>query len=407
MMSLLHSVRIAARMLSTFKLRTALAILGVFLGALMLTLVLHVLQSVSLQIRQEARRLGSDIITIQPRKVTFLREPHEETQTAALTEDDYAAFVTSFPDIALSAPFVLDKLTIGHATIKTSCSATATTAIFPLLRSFTPAVGRFFTESEERTLERVCVLGSSLSERLFGDPGNALGSFISVGVTEFMVIGVMEPKGLDGSGVNLDEQLFFPLQTYIHRLHYRDTLSGIWFTLKNDSSIDAVSASVRTLLRTRHYIPDYEKDDFSIVFSKQVNQMRDQAVDLFRPLGYVGSSLSFAIGTLGILSIMTLIVRSRRLEIGVRRAVGATKSHILRQFMLEATLLSSAGGIAGVACALLFTRLIFAGGGLPAVFNPIVASGVCLISSACGMLAGLYPAWRATRIEILDVLKSS
>lgn len=407
MMSLLHSLRIAARMLAAFKLRTALAILGVFLGALMLTLVLHILQSVSLQIRQEARRLGSDIITIQPRKADFLRAPKGEAQAAALTEGDYAALMARTPGIALSAPFVLDKPTIGHAAVKTSCPATATTAIFPLLRSFTPAVGRFFTEYDDRALARVCVLGSSLAERLFGDPGKALGSFISVGATEFTVIGVMEPKGLDGSSVNLDEQLFFPLQTYIHRLHYRETLSGIWFTLEDGSPVDAASASVRTLLRARHHIPSYGKDDFAIAFSKQVNQMRDQAIDLVRTLGYVGSSLSFAIGTLGILSIMTLIVRSRRLEIGIRRAVGATKSHILRQFMLEATLLSSAGGVAGVACALLFTRLIFAGGGLPAVFSPIVTLGVCLISSACGMLAGLYPAWRATRVEILDVLKSS
>lgn len=406
MLGVLHDLRIALRMLGTFKLRTALAVLGVFLGAFMLTFVLHVLQSVALQVRQEARRLGSDVITITALKTNFPRTSNTGDRILApLSKEDYHAIRQSHIFMEACAPFVQDKLVVGHGETKTTSPFIATTADYPHIRNVKPARGRFFERSEDEALDRVCVLGSTLAQKLFPDQESPIGQYVSINTTEMKVIGVMEPKGMDGSGVNQDEQIFLPMNTFLQRINYRETISGIWLILKTEEATECVTQSIARLLRARHHLPWYAPDDFSIAFSQQVNQMRDQAVELVRTLGYIGSTLCFAIGSLGILSIMSLIVRSRRTEIGVRRAVGAGKRNILSQFLLEALLLSSSGGLIGVACSLLLLLLLYSGSGLPAVFDLPVATGVCWISCVCGLLAGLYPAWGATRIEILEALK--
>lgn len=406
MLGMLHDLRIALRMLATFKLRTALAVLGVFLGAFILTFVLHVLQSVALQVRQEARRLGSDVITITALKANFPRKNDEEERVLAqLSREDFQAIRQSHVFLEACAPFVQDKLVVGHGETKTTSPFIATTADYPRIRNVHPARGRFFERGEDEALARVCVLGSALAQKLFPDQESPIGQYVSINTTEMKVVGVMEPKGLDGSGVNQDEQIFFPLNTFIQRINYRETISGIWLVLKTDEAAETVTRSIARLLRARHHLPWYAPDDFSIAFSRQVNQMRDQAVELVRTLGYVGSTLCFAIGSLGILSIMSLIVRSRRMEIGVRRAVGAGKKNILSQFLLEALLLSSSGGLTGVASSMALLMLLYGASGLPAVFDLPVAAGVCWISCVCGLVAGLYPAWQATRTQILDALK--
>ena len=137
----------------------------------------------------------------------------------------------------------------------------------------------------------------------------------------------------------------------------------------------------------------------------EVDEMVTNALKLIRTLGLIGSGLSFAIGTLGILSIMTLLVRSRRLEIGMRRVVGATRKKILLQFIAEAAFLSTAGGLSGVATALFLCALIVLFGLLPGYFSASITLGVLILSILCGILAGAYPAWKAAHTDVLQTLR--
>ena len=122
-------------------------------------------------------------------------------------------------------------------------------------------------------------------------------------------------------------------------------------------------------------------------------------------LGVLSSSISFAVGSLGILSIMTLLVRARRLEIGVRRAVGASRNVIVRQFLAEAGLMAGVGGTLGVVVALALVTVVYAVGDFPYTYDPLLAAGACIASVVLGVAAGAYPAWQASRVDVLDVLR--
>jgi putative ABC transport system permease protein len=159
-------------------------------------------------------------------------------------------------------------------------------------------------------------------------------------------------------------------------------------------------------LRKRHKIQPGEQDDFALLTAKDTVQLQQQALDLVGTLGLISSSVSFAVGGLGIWSVMVLLVRTRRLEIGVRRAVGATRGDIVGQFLAEAALLSGAGGILGVLAAMALGLALYFFDLFPLVIEPWLVASILLGSAGLGVAAGALPAWRASRYEVLDVLRS-
>ena len=218
------------------------------------------------------------------------------------------------------------------------------------------------------------------------------------------VIGVMEEKGMDPSGLRLDEFLILPVTTYCQRIAKQDHVSGAWLGITSRERLQQLERDIVAILQRRHHLPE-GKQDCTLAFAEQVDEMVTNALKLIRTLGLIGSGLSFAIGTLGILSIMTLLVRSRRLEIGMRRVVGATRKKILLQFIAEAAFLSAAGGLIGVATALLLCALIALSGILPGYFSAAITLSVLVLSILCGILAGAHPAWKAAHTDVLQALR--
>jgi len=159
------------------------------------------------------------------------------------------------------------------------------------------------------------------------------------------------------------------------------------------------------IMRARHNIVGGKRDDFSVLTAEDTMQLKQQALDLVDVLGLISSTLSFAVGGLGILSIMILLVRARRLEIGVRRAMGARKSDIIRQFLLESGMMSAVGGGAGVLAALALLTVVYALGSFPYVYDGWLIAQALAGSALLGLIAGAYPAWQAANVEVLQVLR--
>jgi putative ABC transport system permease protein len=404
----LFSLKIALASLKAHRLRSILAMVGVFLGALALTAVQHVSQAMYLKAEMETAKLGTNLFMARSGKVVFRRSGSAAvgSATTTFTLEDARDLIGSIPQAQSGAPFVLKTLPIRYGNIKIPCQIVATWPAYTEIRSFKPAIGRFITWEDENQRARVCVLGTKIAERLFGKPEQALGEMVYIFRAGVRVIGVMEPKGADIVGSDQDEQVFVPLSTFLRRFTNQDWITGVYLQLTDNQSYDVVKKTAESILRRRHHLGQGEDDDFSLLTAKDTIQLQEQALQLVQTLGLLSSGISFAVGGLGILSLMVLLVRSRRMEIGVRRAVGARRLDIIRQFILESGLMAGAGGFAGVVSAAGLVLLIYKIGQMPVIYDPIFIIGPMVGSVLLGLIAGAYPAWQAAKVEVLDILRN-
>lgn len=407
-MSAVLNLRIAYASLTARKLRTVLAMLGVFLGALAFTGVQTISDIMVRNAEMQAEKMGPNLFSVMSGRVRFRRAGGISfgQWNTNFKPSDAIALIKGVPSVAIGAPFINMSMPVRGEGVVTDALITATWPEYQQVRSFYAEHGRFFTKAEEKEKAKVVVLGREIADRLFGSPEAALDKKVFIYRAGFRVVGVMEVKGQDLAGVNQDEQVFMPLSTYMRRAANVDWITGVSMSLADGADLDSVRESVRSLMRERHGLRPGEEDDFSMLEAKEVIQLQKQALDLMQTLGVISSTISFAVGGMGILSIMILMVRARRVEIGIRRAVGGRRSDIVRQFMFEAGLLSACGGSAGVVVCLLCV-LGFAGlTEYPLVLDPLVFGSTLVGSGLLGLFAGSYPAWQASTIEILDVLKS-
>jgi putative ABC transport system permease protein len=402
------SLKIALASLKAHRLRSILAMVGVFLGALALTAVQHVSQAMYLKAEMETAKLGTNLFMARSGKVVFRRSGSVGLRyaTTTFTLQDAQDLIGSIPQARSGVPFILKTLPIRYGNIKIPCQVVATWPAYTEVRSFNPAMGRFITWEDEKQHARVCVLGTKIAERLFGKPEQALGQMVYMFRAGVRVIGVMEPKGADIVGSDQDEQVFVPLSTFLRRFANQDWITGVYLQLTDNQSYDVVKKTAETILRRRHHLGQGEENDFSLLTAKDTIQLQEQALQLVQTLGLLSSGISFAVGGLGILSLMVLLVRSRRMEIGVRRAVGARRLDIIRQFILESGLMAGAGGFVGVVTAAGLVLLIYKIGQMPVIYDPIFIIGPMVGSVLLGLVAGAYPAWQAAKIEVLDILRN-
>jgi putative ABC transport system permease protein len=405
---MLFSIKIALASLRAHRMRTLLAMLGVLLGAMALTGVQHISRAMLLKAEQETAKLGSNLFMARTGRLAFRpgrggMVRHEATN---FTLQDARVLSQALPAVRLAAPFVSTTMPIRAGNTKINCQLVATGPKYPAVRNAAPELGRFISTDDEHRRAKVCVLGAKIAERLFGRSEAALGQHVYFYRTALRVVGVMEVKGADIAGADQDEQVFVPMSTYLRRMANQDWITGVYLQLGNEADVEAAKDTANAILRQRHRIDAGEEDDFSVLTAKDTMEVQEQALNLVGTLGLISSSVSFAVGGLGILSIMILLVRSRRLEIGVRRAVGARRRDIVRQFLMESAMMAGMGGLLGVVSALGLVAVVCHFGQMPMVFEPWLVLMALSGSALLGLAAGAYPAWQAAQVEILEVLKS-
>ncbi len=402
------SLKIALSSLKAHRLRTALAMTGVLLGALALTGVQHVSKAMLRKAEVETARLGTNLFVARTGQVSFRRSGSARVRNEAktFTLGDARALIDGLPSVRLGAPFVERTMPIKAGEIKIPSQIVATWPSYPEVRNFVPEYGRFLTAEEEATRARVCVLGRKIAERLFGRPEAAVGQQVFFFRASARVVGVMQTKGADIAGTDQDEQVFVPLSTYLRRFANQDWITGVYLQLADPRDFIRAKNSAADILRRRHQLGPGQADDFSLLTARDTMQLQRQALDLVQTLGLISSTVSFAVGGLGILSIMVLLVRTRRLEIGIRRAVGARRRDIIRQFMFEAGLMAGIGGTLGVVLALALVLIVYQVGKMPLIYDPLLILGPLAGSVLLGLAAGAYPAWQAANVQVLEVLKT-
>lgn len=401
------NLKIAIRSLMNFKLRTALAILGVFLGTFSLIVVSNLSDSLMMKTEKEAESFGNNLLIVRSgvvRKIGTSTRLLSEATT--LTIEDAQAIVHG-------SRFITDVAASGNKLFPVRYENTVLKSIlvvgappnYSRIRNFPVGEGRFVSHEDNRSFNKVAVLGTKVAERLFGkeDP---VGKHILIWRVPCQVIGIMQEKGVDISGVDQDNQVFVPLNTYLRRFVNKDYINNISVQVTDEQFLPAAKQQIEEILRLRHKITGGQNDDFTVIDLKDVLALKSQAMSMIKILGRISAVVSFLIGGIGILSIMILIVNERKLEIGIRRAVGSRKRDIVLQFLLEASFISFSGGTIGVLLSSIASILIFWFAKLPFAVSATGHLLSFLASVSVGILAGIYPSQRAIRIQPVDVIRA-
>jgi putative ABC transport system permease protein len=272
------------------------------------------------------------------------------------------------------------------------------------LRGDEVAEGIFFSEEDNRALARVAVLGADARKRLFPEE-DPIGKTIRIGEVPFVINGVMVARGAGPAGGSLDNLIFIPVNTASKRLFNRDFLTMLIVQLRDPAKPQPAVERVEALLRARHHLAGGALNDFNLTNPRVVMAQVASLGSTLQRLLLIVAVLATGIGGIVIMSVTLIGVSERRKEIGIRRAVGATRAAVMLQFLLEAVLLSATGGLAGVGIGIGGTQIVSKWQHLPFLIQERAVAASVALSIALGLIFGIYPAWKAARTNPVDALR--
>jgi putative ABC transport system permease protein len=408
---LVETVGLAWSSLLANKLRAALTMLGVIIGIGAVIAMVTIGRGAQAQTESQLKSLGSNLIFVQS-GVAVTGSPASQGAGSAttLTWDDARAIARTCSAVSNVAPALNLRAQVVLSDLNTNTFIFGTTPEYVEVRDFLPLTGRFFNQAELDQAARVAVLGQTVVGNLGLTPETALGQTIRIQGEAFSVIGTLEYKGTNQFR-DQDDQVVIPLTTMVSRIVGINALQGIALdniavSAKSSDQMDAAQYQITNLLRLRHKILPPRSDDFIIRNQADLLSASNSVANIFTALLGGSAAISLVVGGIGIMNIMFVSVTERTREIGIRRAIGARRSDILWQFLIESIVLSLFGGLLGVFLGVSASQIInltfgwHTGIALDSVFISLI---VCLI---IGIFFGLYPAWKAARLDPITALRS-
>ncbi len=409
-MTITESIRIALGALLSNKLRAILTMLGIIIGVAAVITLMSVGKGVELLVQESFESIGTNLLYVFPGSL----QGSTSSQQPELTMGDYQAIADPFlvPDATSVAPELSSRADVvaGRRDIRTEVAGV--TPDYASVRNKNVSLGDFISEGDVNARSRIAVLGSGAYENLFEEGTYPIGQTIKINRIAFRVVGVLEEQGGAAFGTE-DNVIYVPLTTAQTRLYswFRSRsgdplLSAVYVQVAGESLMDQTAQDITNVLRQRHDITFRDEDDFTIINQTDlVSIFGDITGVLTIFLGAI-AAISLLVGGIGIMNIMLVSVTERTREIGIRKAVGAKRRDILLQFLVEAVTLSLVGGLVGVGLGLLGSRFV---GSLAENLTTVITPDVVLlstgVSAAVGLLFGIYPAFRAARLNPIDALR--
>lgn len=412
-MKIIEAIRIAMRALAANKLRSILTMLGIIIGVGAVIALMSIGRGVQKYVTDQFAGLGSNLLFVAPGSISEGPPRLRRTQPKALTLGDMNAIVDSgaVPSVRAVAAEYQTFATAARNGKDVNVQISATTANFPDVRNWKTTAGSYFTQADVDERQRVVLLGKDAVSELFPDGEYPIDQTIQINGLNFRVIGVMESKG-GGPGGNQDKSAFLPLTTAQDRLFKQKTVNGqyelsvIYASVADANAMDVAQQQLTSLMRERRGIKYLDQDDFSVISQNDIISVFGDilgALTIF--LGAI-AAISLLVGGIGIMNIMLVSVTERTREIGLRKAVGAKRSDVLIQFLIEAITLAVVGGAIGI---LLGVGTAFGIGVVFTSFKAVVGLDAVLtsllFSMAVGLFFGIYPAFRASRLNPIDALR--
>ena len=403
-MSPLMTFRIAFKALGRNKLRTGLTMLGMIIGVAAVITLVAMGSGAQAAIEDQIKGAGTNMITVNAGNFTQGGVRLGAGASSSLTEDDAAAIRNEVPGAQYVAAGVQVRTQVVAASLNWFTRIQGTDVDLPLIRAWPTRLGAFFGSQDVSGAAKVAVVGTTVSDQLFGADSDPIGQVIRVRNQPFRVIGVMASKG-QGMGEDMDDQILTPYTTVQKKLLGINNVQTITVSATTAEGTKEVADAIAVLLRTRHKIAPGEDDDFIIRTLEEVADIRTQATETLTTLLAGIAGVSLIVGGIGIMNIMLVSVTERTREIGLRMALGARGRDVLLQFLVEAVTLSLLGGGIGIALGFGLAEGMQRWMSWPAKVPPGAVAMAFGFAAATGVFFGFYPAQKAARLDPIDALR--
>jgi putative ABC transport system permease protein len=409
-MSALESLRIAIRALRVNKLRSALTALGIVVGVGAVVCMVAVGAGAQAEVSEKIRTLGANLLLVLPGAKNSGGARLESGTQPTLTEEDAASIRRELVDVQVAAPLLARSMPLVAANRNWVALVAGINPDYLVAREWQVAGGRSFASDEIASGSKVAIVGSVIVEELFNGRAG-VGETFRIGNVPFTVIGVLDKKGLIAAGRSQDDVVFIPLSAAKSRVlgavrgATREALDFISIKVSDTTAMSEVEREIETLLRQRHRIRGDAPSDFRIENPADVLFARGAAVRLLSSQLIAVAAVSLVVGGISIMNIMLVSVTERTREIGLRMAVGASRRDIRGQFLIEALILALMGGLVGATLGAAAAVAIAWEARWPILISPWAIFLACGFAGFVGISFGLYPAYRAARLDPIVALR--
>jgi len=398
-----ETLAVAFQSIRANALRSMLTMLGIIIGVGAVITMVALGTGAQKAVEERIAALGANVFTVyagQGRSGAVMM-----TDRTILSTDDYQALLRDATLLKAVEPEMQQSLQVVYGNQNRNLQIIGTTANYIDVRNYTVPYGRMFTAGDDASRQRYAVLGSSVPEMLGGNPTAMIHQTILIRGIPFEILGVLSSKGAAGGFTNPDEQILIPLQTAQYRVFGSKRLRSMGVQVEDGVPIEQGMVDLERVLRREHHIRPGGDNDFTIRNQQDVLQTQQQATQVFTTLLASIAAVSLVVGGIGIMNIMLVSVTERTREIGVRKALGATRGNILLQFLIEALTLCILGGLIGV----------LLGAGTTVVlarvmkWNTLISGSAVVIafgfSALVGLFFGIWPARRAAKLDPITALR--
>lgn len=384
------------------KLRSLLTMLGIIIGVAAVIALVSIGNGVKQDIENSISSLGSNLLVVLPGAPRTPGARSSQGSMKSLKISDYEA-IAKLEGVKAASPMTNGSYVVIYQNKNWTTSVAGVNSNFQDVNNWTMTSGRFFSDKNVQNRERVAVVGQTVVKNLFADE-DPVGKEIRVKNIPFRVIGVLKSKGNGTMGNDQDDTVLVPYTTSMERVEGIDYLRRVYVVAKDDGGIDRLQADIENLLRVRHNIKDTNLDDFNIQNMKSIMETVAQTTGTFTLFLGAVAAISLVVGGIGIMNIMLVSVTERTREIGVRKALGATYSVIVTQFLIEAVVISLMGGFIGIAFGIGASKVIGMVSGMSTIVSVPTIIMSFAFSMAIGLIFGIYPARKAAKLNPIDAL---
>ncbi len=397
-----NTLLLAIREIRRNLLRSFLTILGIVIGVSAVITMVTLGRGATQAVQAQIASLGSNLLQIRPGQ--RMGPGGGGSGAPAFREADLDAIAAQIAGVAAVAPEARSSVTVVAGSRNWSTSVTGTTNAWLKTGNWTLSAGRAFEDTELRAGSAVCLIGATLQRELFAgtDP---LGQTLRIKQFSCTVVGVLAAKGQAAMGMDQDDTVIVPLRTLQRRVTGSLNIGTLLVSLEDSADSRAVQSSLRQLLRERRKLGASDDDNFNILDTQQLAETMSGTTQLMTSLLGAVAAVSLLVGGIGIMNIMLVSVTERTREIGIRLAIGALEREVLLQFLIEAVVLSSFGGLVGIALATVASIGLSSLLAMPYAFQPGINGLAFVFSAAIGVVFGYVPARRAARLDPIEALR--
>jgi putative ABC transport system permease protein len=392
---------LALRELRRNVMRSFLTMLGIIIGVAAVIILVTLGGGATKQVTEQISSLGSNLMMVSPGR---RMGPGESSSAGPFKLADAEAIGREVPSLMAVAPTASSPVTAIYGNENWSSTVTGTTEQYFTVSNRRIKAGRAFTQAEVRTGVAVCVIGETIHAKLFGSQ-SPIGSKIRLKKVSCEVIGLLEAKGQSTMGTDQDDIILVPLRTFQRRIAGNEDVGLIQVSVKDGESTDRAKRDIGRLMRVRRHLSANEDDNFNVMDLKEISMMLSGTTRVLTGLLGAVAAVSLLVGGIGIMNIMLVSVTERTREIGTRLAIGALEREVLLQFLVEAVVLASCGGLIGIFIALTAAFALADALKVPFIFNAPIVLVAFLFSGAIGVVFGYFPARKAARLDPIEALR--